>query len=176
MRRKLSILAVSAATLAALLALPGGAGAQADPGFHTSEAAMLTGVGGTTVSPIISVGDTLAGGYLFEAIPDGISIGRINGRGTVDILVNHELSLVPFPATRQDPINSVVSKLRLHQRGGGVLKGEYAIPSSAGYQRFCSNFVGGKEHGFSGGCSSPTRRPATSCCARRTRGTSRACS
>jgi hypothetical protein len=148
MRRRFSILAAGAAAVAALLALPGGAGAQADPGFHTSEAAMLTGVGGTTVSPIISVGDTLAGGYLFEAIPDGISIDRINGRGTVDILVNHELSLVPFPATRQDPINSVVSKLRLHQRGGGVLKGEYAIPSSAGYQRFCSNFVVGKEHGF----------------------------
>ena len=58
------------------------------------------------------MGETLPGGYTFEAIPDGISIGNVNGRGTVDILVNHELSPVPFPATRQDALNSTVSQLR----------------------------------------------------------------
>jgi hypothetical protein len=146
MRKRLFGLGMIAAALALLAGLP--ASASTDPGFHTSDAAMLAGVGGTTVTPIISVGDTLDDGYMFEAIPDGISLARINGGGTVDILVNHELSLVPFPATRQDATNSVVSKLRLHQRGAGVLEGEFAIPSSAGYQRFCSNFVVGKEHGF----------------------------
>jgi hypothetical protein len=66
----------------------------------------------------------------------------------VDILVNHELSPVPFPATRQDPINSTVSRLRLNQHSAGVLKADYVIPQSAGYQRFCSNFLVGEEHGF----------------------------
>lgn len=147
MRKRLFALTVSSAALAVLAVLPGGVGAQ-DPGFHTSEPAMLTGVGGTTVKPIISVGDTLGSGYMFEAIPDGISFAKIAGRGTADILVNHELSLVPFPATRQDATNALVSKIRLHQQSAGVLKGEYVIPSSAAYQRFCSNFVVGPEHGF----------------------------
>jgi hypothetical protein len=118
-----------------------------DAGFHTAMPPMLTGLNGTTVKPIITVGDTV-GDYMFEAIPDGISFARINGRGTADILVNHELSLVPFPATRQDPSNALLSKIRLHQHSAGVLKGEYVIPSSAAYQRFCSNFVVGVEQGF----------------------------
>ena len=41
-----------------------------------------------------------------------------------------------------------MSKLRLNQNSAGVLKGEYVIPQSAGYQRFCSNFLVGAEHGF----------------------------
>ena len=117
-------------------------------GFRTSAAPMLTGVGGSTVTPIISVGESLEGGYAFEALPDGISLAKVNGRGTVDILVNHELSKVPFPATRQDHSNALVSTLRLHQKSAGVLSGRYVIPSSAGYQRFCSNFLVGSEHGF----------------------------
>jgi hypothetical protein len=145
MRKRLAALALACAGLIALAALPAAAGD--GPGFHTTQPAMLSGVGGTTVTPIISVGDTV-GDYMFEAIPDGISFSKINGRGTADILVNHELSLVPFPATRQDPSNALVSELRLHQKSAGVLKGNYVIPSSAGYQRFCSNFVVGPEHGF----------------------------
>jgi hypothetical protein len=108
---------------------------------------MLTGVGGTTVTPIISVGDNV-GDYMFEAIPDGISVSKVNGQGTADILVNHELSLVPFPATRQDPGNALLSEIRLHQHSKGVLKGSYAIPNAAAYQRFCSNFLAGAAQGF----------------------------
>ena len=149
MKRRLLSASAGAAMLIVLVALSAGAVAKngRSPGFHTSEPAMLTGVNGTTVTPIISVGDTLAGGYTFEAIPDGISVAK-KGRRSVDILVNHELSLVPFPATRQDPSNSVVSKLRLHRRGAGVLRGSFAITAAAGYQRFCSNFLVGKKHGF----------------------------
>jgi hypothetical protein len=99
------------------------------------------------VKPIISVGDTLGSGYMFESIPDGIALSRVNGRGTADIFVNHELSLVPFQG-RVDFTNSILSSLRLHQQSAGVLKGEYVIPSSANYQRFCSNFLVGPEHGF----------------------------
>jgi hypothetical protein len=144
MRRRVWLQAAAAAATA-VVALPAAAGDGA--GFHTSQPAMLKGVAGTTVTPIISVGDTVDE-YMFEAIPDGISISRINGRGTFDILLNHELSLVPFPATRQDPSNALVSELRLHQKSAGVLRGRYVIPSSAAYQRFCSNFLVGPEHGF----------------------------
>jgi hypothetical protein len=139
------VLAAFIAALATLAVIPASAGD--GPGFRTSQPAMMTGVGGTTVTPIISVGDTV-GDYMFEAIPDGISFSKINGNGTADILVNHELSLVPFPATRQDPSNSLVSELRLHQRSAGVLRGRVALPTSAGYQRFCSNFIVGPEQGF----------------------------
>lgn len=51
-------------------------------GFLTSEPAMITGVGpNVSVKPIMTVGDTLANGYRFEAIPDGIGIDL---RGTDD--------------------------------------------------------------------------------------------
>jgi hypothetical protein len=129
-------------------------------GFLTSQAAMLTcGECKTNgVLPILSVGDQPANGYRFEAIPDGISfIGggrgwhddddRRHGEKNAEILINHELSLVPFPGTRQDPSNSIVGRISLNGKAE-VMKSSVAIPSSAGYQRFCSNFVVDKEHGF----------------------------
>jgi len=142
-------LSSAAATLAlvAVFAATAAAG-NGNGGFTTDVDAMLDGRNGWTTEAIISVGDTLGSGYTFEAIPDGIAIESIQGRGTADILVNHELSLVPFPSTRQDHINSTVSRLRLNQQSAGVLRGEYVIPQSAGYQRFCSNFLVGSEHGF----------------------------
>ena len=147
MRKFAPALAVGALALLAVLATAAAAGNN-DSGFKTSAAKMLDGRNGWSTEAIISVGDALPGGYRFEAIPDGIAIGNVNGQGTVDILVNHELSPVPFPATRQDGLNATVSQLRLHQHSAGVLKGDYVIPQSAGYQRFCSNFVVGAEQGF----------------------------
>lgn len=146
-KRKLGVLLAGIVAVSAIASAAAFAGDN-ESGFQTANAKMLDGKNGWTTEAIISVGDTLDSGYMFEAIPDGISIGNVNGRGTVDILVNHELSLVPFPATRQDATNSTVSRLRLNQHSAGVLKGEYVIPTAAGYQRFCSNFVVGPEHGF----------------------------
>ncbi|MBA3400687.1 MAG: hypothetical protein H0U05_01730 [Actinobacteria bacterium] len=145
MRRLRFTLAMGALALIAVFAT---AAAGGNGGFQTSIDEMLDGRNGWTTKAIISVGDTLGGGYTFEAIPDGIAVERVNGRGTADIFVNHELSLVPFPATRQDHLNSTVSRLRLNINGAGVVKGEYVIPQSAGYQRFCSSFLVGPEHGF----------------------------
>ncbi|MGZ5417563.1 MAG: hypothetical protein ACXWDI_10310 [Nocardioides sp.] len=116
-------------------------------GFRTDAPSMLAGVGGTEVQPIITVGESVAG-YTFEALPDGIAVSRTNGRGTVDILVNHETSKVPFPATRADHRNALLSEIRLTRHGAGVVRGRYVIPSSAGYQRFCSNFLAGAAEGF----------------------------
>jgi hypothetical protein len=152
-RRWAALVAAASAALAVVSAT-GALAVDDEAGFKTAQEEMLDGRNGWTTEAIISVGDTLPGGYVFEAIPDGISIARTNGRGTADILVNHELSLVPFPlpsptvAGRSDFTNSIVSRLRLHQHSGGVLKGDYTIPSSANYQRFCSNFLVSEEHGF----------------------------
>ncbi|MGQ0604008.1 MAG: alkaline phosphatase PhoX [Anaerolineales bacterium] len=119
---------------------------------------MLTPAGGNSVLPIITVGDTLPNGYRYEAIPDGIGVTP-NGNGTVDVFVAHETSLVPFPFTGNiatctpatcfsDFDNAQVSRLKLHQNSAGVLSGELAITSSSNYQRFCSSFIAGAEHGF----------------------------
>jgi hypothetical protein len=145
MRKKLCLAAAAAGAVAVIAALP--AGADNNAGFHTSVPAMLTPLApGSSVTPIISVGDRVRG-YRFEAIPDGISF-TLHGRGTMDAYVNHETSLVPFPANRSDFTNSLVSRLRLNQHSAGVLRGDYAITNNSNYQRFCSNFLVGPEHGF----------------------------
>ena len=127
-------------------------------GFRTSQPAMLTPVRpGVEVKPLLTVGDDLSSGYHFEAIPDGISLlpGR---KGTVDVYVNHETSKVPFPYVTAAPTaangendfdNSQVSHLVLNQHGAGTLSGEMVIKSSAGYQRFCSNYLATAREGFS---------------------------
>jgi hypothetical protein len=125
-----------------------------DSGFKTSQGAMLTPLlPGSTVTPIITVGDTV-NDYRFEAIPDGISFDP-NGQGTVDVYVNHETSTVPFPytpgqgaANQNDFDNAQLSRLRLNQHSAGVLKGELAITSSENFQRFCSNFLATSKEGF----------------------------
>jgi Bacterial protein of unknown function (DUF839) len=124
-----------------------------NPGFKTSQAAMLTPVEpGWTVEPLITVGETLPGSsYRFESIPDGISLRR-HHHGNVDVFVNHETSTVPFPVTPMtfnDFTNALVSKLTLNSHTRGIVGGKYVIPSEANYQRFCSNFLATHEHGFS---------------------------
>ncbi len=147
------LLAVVVIALAAFVAATA-ANSRGGPGFKTAQGPMIDPVAaGVSYEPIISVGDTLGGGYMFESIPDGISYSK-NGNGTVDLYVNHETSTVPFPyngATGvgfNDFTNSLVSKLRLHQRSAGVLSGSYAITSDLNFQRFCSNFLATKAHGF----------------------------
>jgi uncharacterized protein DUF839 len=126
-------------------------------GFKTSQPAMLTPLApGSSVEPIINVGETLPSGYTFESIPDGISLARLHGQGKHDVAVwvNHETSLVPFPIrvppllTESDEKNAELSELLLGRKSAGVLAGRLAIPSSANYQRFCSNFLAGKKQGF----------------------------
>jgi len=102
---------------------------------------------GVTVRPLISVGDRLPGGYLFESIPDGISVLR-QSDDRVHLYVNHETSLVPFPPTFSDFTNALVSRLVVDRRSQRPLSGSYVIPSEANYQRFCSNFLATREHGF----------------------------
>jgi hypothetical protein len=154
--KRLVILSGAVAVAAALsAAAPAG---DNESGFQTSQPSMLAAVGpGVTVKPILTVGDTLSSGYRFEAIPDGISV-RTRGQGRVDLYVNHETSKVPFPYNTATPTaangendfdNAQVSQLILNQHSAGVLNGSFAIPSSAGYQRFCSNYLATEREGFS---------------------------
>jgi hypothetical protein len=127
-------------------------------GFKTAQPSMLTPVKqGVAISPLLTVGDVLRSGYRFESIPDGISV-RTRGRGRVDLFVNHETSKVPFPYNTAAPTaangendfdNAQVSRLILNQHSAGVLGGSFVIPSSFGYQRFCSNYLATAREGFS---------------------------
>jgi hypothetical protein len=136
-----------------IVAMPAGAGHHA--GFKTSQASMLDpAVAGATVEPLITVGETLPGStYKFESIPDGIALRKGHGN-SVEAYVNHETSTVPFPFTPatgvgfNDFTNALVSKLTLSRRSAGIRAGEYVIPDEANYQRFCSNFLASKKHGF----------------------------
>src|SRR5436190_2218359 len=128
----------------------GTASAKPKGGFLTTKAPLLAPVAaGVEVKPLLNVGDTV-GSYKFESIPDGIAVSRHKGHdglkgGEVNIFVNHENSLVPFPATRSDFTNALLSKLTLNRKTGGTLAGSFAIPNSANYQRFCSNFLVSKK-------------------------------
>ena len=153
------VLALAIATIAMPAAAHKGKGKPHHAGFKTSQAAMLDPVvPGATVTPLITVGETLPGStYKFESIPDGIALRK--GKGwTVEAYVNHETSTVPFPftpgtATTQgtgfnDFTNAMLSKLTLSRQGAGILSGKYVIPSEANYHRFCSNFLVSRKHGF----------------------------
>jgi len=148
---------LACAALVVVMAASGTTSVAADPGFKTGRPPMLTAVkAGVTVEPLLTVGDDV-GSYQFEAIPDGISV-RVRGDGLVDLYVNHETSKVPFPynpgqwatdpgESQNDFDNAQVSKLTLDS-GAGTLSGSFVIPSSAGFQRFCSNYLATSKEGF----------------------------
>jgi hypothetical protein len=151
--RRVAVFAAAAAVIVG--ALPAAA-RDNDAGFKTSQPSMLTLASGEPPTPIITVGETLPGGYRFEAIPDGISL-RARGQGRVDVYVNHETSTVPFPFTPAAPTeansqndfdNSQVSHLILNRLSAGVLRGSFAITSAENFQRFCSNYLATEKEGF----------------------------
>ncbi|HEU0293945.1 MAG TPA: hypothetical protein VFR47_14490 [Anaerolineales bacterium] len=152
---------LSIVVIVSMLLFPVGASAAPagdnNSGFKTAQSSMLTAVmGGVQITPLLTVGDTLPSGFRFEAVPDGISV-RTRGQGRVDLFVNHETSKVPFPYNTAAPTavngendfdNAQVSHLILNQHSAGVLNGSFAIPSSEGYQRFCSNYLATSKEGF----------------------------
>ena len=73
-RRGLTLLALAAAGVVLTAGAVAGDNHHKHDGFKTAKPSMLTPVApGSTVTPLITVGDTLAGGYRYESIPDGIS-------------------------------------------------------------------------------------------------------
>ena len=152
-------MAFACAALAMATAISGTtAMAAGNGGFKTGQPSMLTAIkSGVTVTPLLTVGDVFGdSGFRFEAIPDGISL-RTRGNGRVDLFVNHETSKVPFPFNAANPTeangesdfdNSQVSQLILNRSSAGVLDGSFVIPSSGGFQRFCSNYLATSREGF----------------------------
>ena len=156
MRRRM---AFACAVLAMATAVSGTTAiAAGNGGFKTGQPSMLAGVkAGVQITPLLTVGDVFGdSGFRFESIPDGISL-RTRGNGRVDVYVNHETSKVPFPFNTATPTaangesdfdNSQVSALILNKSSAGVLDGSFAIPSSGGFQRFCSNYLATSKEGF----------------------------
>jgi hypothetical protein len=155
MRRRMAF----ACALLALATVISGTGAvSASPGFKTAQPSMLIPIkAGITVTPLLTVGDDV-GSYQFEAIPDGISVRPI-ANGLVELYVNHETSKVPFPynpglwttdpgESQSDFDNAQVSKLILDAATADTLSGSFVIPSSGGFQRFCSNYLATSKEGF----------------------------
>ena len=152
-RRALIVFAL-AATAAVLTA--GAIAGDKDGGFKTAQPSMVIVPAGSSVTPLITVGDTLANGYRYESIPDGISF-RTKAAKKLDLYINHETSLVAFPYTPSAPTeansqndfdNSQLSHLEVNRDTAGILGGEYAIASAGNYQRFCSNFLADEVNGF----------------------------
>jgi Bacterial protein of unknown function (DUF839) len=154
-------LALIGATVVAVASVTGSQAAPS-PGFITSKVPLIAleagAPVGSSVKPLISVGDTLPGGYRFEAIPDGLAI-HPRGQGRVDVYVNHETSTVPFPfnpaivatdpaESQNDFVNAEVSRLALQQGSGGVLSAKTVIGSDENFQRFCSNYLATAKEGF----------------------------
>lgn len=150
------MLLAATAALVAFTATAASAGDN-DSGFKTKQPSMFTPVmAGVQVTPLLTVGDVLPSGFRFEAVPDGIAL-RTRGQGRVDMYVNHETSKVPFPYNTASPTaangendfdNAQISHLILNQHSAGVQNGSFAIRSSAGYQRFCSNYLATEREGF----------------------------
>jgi hypothetical protein len=121
-------------------------------GHLTSQASMIApALPGVAATPLLTVGETLPGGYRFESIPDGIALDHKHANELV-AFVNHETSAVPFPLAPPtsffDYTNALVSRLVLNKHDASIVEASYVIPSSANYQRFCSNFLATKKHGF----------------------------
>jgi hypothetical protein len=146
-RRVLSLLGILLLAAALPVASSAGPKPKDDPGFLTASPPFLTTLApGSSVKPLITVGE-IVDGLRFESIPDGIAVQEGHPKSVL-AYVNHETSLVPFPATRSDFTNAMVRRLTLNGQTASVLGMDEVIPSAANFQRFCSNFLAGKEHGF----------------------------
>jgi Bacterial protein of unknown function (DUF839) len=152
-RRSRLVVMLAAGTLGVIAVSPVAAapGGQGNAGFRTSVPSMVVpgadAPAGTRIDPIVSSGDVLPSGFVFDSIPDGIAF-TTSGEGRADLYVNHETSLVPFPGNLTDYTNSHVDQLKINQHSAGILTASDAIPSEANYQRFCSNFLAGPAEGF----------------------------
>jgi hypothetical protein len=150
-RARPALAAVGAAILFAA-SLPFAVGAAPGGPFITSQHSMLAlgpdASAGTAFQPIITVGDSVGGQYKYLSVPDGIGYQPL-GNGGAKVYINHETSTSPFPYVAgpttansfNDFDNSQESKLVLRKNGDkvGVNSAAVVIPSSANFQRFCSN-------------------------------------
>ncbi len=141
---------IAGITGAAVLGLIAAFPASAVPGYNTSSAPYVSLTGGGQVVPLINSGET-AFGTIFEGIPDGIGVvpgpGKNNKKGYVDLYVAHEQSHVPFLGFA-DFQDSSVSRVRVDIASKSITDMKVVLSPDLGYNRFCSAFMAGPEHGF----------------------------
>ena len=100
-----------------------------------------------TVTPIFTVGDTLAPpdtvseAFIFAPEPDGLGI-RKTENGMAEVYVAHELDW------NEGYNGARVSRLALDLRNLGVLAGDYFIDGTEAYTRFCAASLVGAREGF----------------------------
>ena len=141
------------AVMLLLASLASPVGADRD-GFLTSNEAYITiaeGMpAGASATPIISVGEEI-GDFLFEGIPDGVGIRPGPDKHSMDVYVAHEQTIIPF-FNERDFQSASVSKLTLSTKAGpgqgSISAASVAIGPEAGFQRFCSAFMGGPADGL----------------------------
>jgi hypothetical protein len=100
----------------------------------------------STITALISSGESFQG-FTFQGLPDGIGIVPGSARRTIDVYVNHEESHVPFGGLA-DFVDASVTRLTINTATRKIIDGSVAIPSSAGFIRFCSSFMAGPAEGF----------------------------
>lgn len=120
-------------------------------GFRTAQPALAVGLGGVAVTPILSVGDTLPGGFVWAPVPDGLG-GYLEG-GHLVLFSNHELGAGGVAGT--DGVARFryarVSRLVLDPGSATVLGGSYAVDSIAQYRSLCSATFAGAHEGLPSG-------------------------
>ena len=160
-RRSIVPAVIAGAATAAVATVASGGPSAA--GYNTSQAPMVTlGAGApanSSADAIISVGDTMPGGYTFESIPGrrrGLSARqrprrRLRQPRDVDRAVPVQRELAAGRRSRAEPE-------RLHELRGqpaelqpaqqGITHASKAIASLENYQRFCSNYLATAVEGF----------------------------
>ncbi|HEX6750413.1 MAG TPA: alkaline phosphatase PhoX [Longimicrobium sp.] len=144
--------AAGAALLAGLAACSGdGTGGGGETGFTTAQPALATALGGATVQPILSVGDSLPSGFVYPPSPDGLG-GYLEG-GRLVLFNAHELSAGGVPTTDGGVrfAGARVSRLVLDPGTRSVLSAGTVVDGPAGYRNFCSATFAGAEVGLPGG-------------------------
>src|SRR5688572_6647649 len=150
--RKRALVPILVVLMATMTAAPVSA-ARPEVNFITDEDAMMWNLAGGSVEAIVTVGDEL-GSFMFEAIPDGISVTGW-GSNSVKVFINHETSTVPFPYSTSSPAgnlndftDSLVSKLRINRNTHKITDARYIIDDGDDVHRLCSNFLAMSVHGF----------------------------
>jgi hypothetical protein len=127
--RRIALLAGLATTLGAM-SFPNAASAAP---FQTEARPQIAGIApGVTITPILTAGDVVNGGFQFTGLPDGIGVYE-REPGRLEVLVNHELSHY-----WGDVSDSRIDHLTL-DAGGQVRGAEYFLDGTEGYWWFCSS-------------------------------------
>lgn len=115
-----------------------------------AQARLAAGVRGS-LTPVLSVGDTLPDGSLWAPIPDGL--GAYADWRKLVLFVNHELNSggVKDQSGASQYTFARVSRLELDRRTLAVRDASYVVNGSEQYLRLCSATFVGREVGFPSG-------------------------